>query len=339
MVKMVKKFFSEKRIIDFIILFLLAGTVYSVCLKSGYMTRTDLFQPSDEWMDDSLSVPYMWSDEFGGYGVPIWLISHYHLQFAWAAIWKYSGLSIDTAMRIVWFFPVIVISIFSMYYLSNLLFKNRIASFFSSLLFAVNPIYLLYLSVGYPFGPYAIAITPLVAAFFIKSLHENTARNSVLAGIALSFAIYADLKIAIISAGILLLFAIYHVIFDVYLKNKSLHSAKKAVMILLKSFAFLLITTALLNMFWITPAFAGKGVSVPSGTEQPAYANVANINPLIYSMGVSFKSRTDIGQIALPAALFISAVSFSAVLLYPKNRIISFIALMAIIFIFLSKGA
>ena len=347
---MIKKFVSgiwnylyEKRIIDFIILFGIIGFVYQGWFKPGSIAHIDLFSPSKLWLMDHLSGPFAWFDEHYGFSGGVWTLAEYPVYAAWAVLVKLFNLDIDLARRVVWCYTFLVLSIFSIYYLSYTLFKNRVACFISVLLFNLNNIFMIYLGGGYLMGGTGTSFTALVLALFIKGLRDNSLKHSLLAGFLLGINTYYDMKFTILCSVILLMFFVYNSFFGI--KQNYSYGIRKSNEIFqtmqenARHPVVLFSVTCLLNLFWILPIFLGEGVIFPSGSEQSAYVNASFSNTWFHAIILSLKNRAEMGHIFVPSLFFITVLVYFSIFFRPKNYYVVFLFICALIFAFLSKGA
>jgi len=200
------EYINKKRIIDFIFLFVIIGFVYQGWFKAGSIAHIDLFSPSKLWLQDQLHGPFSWFDEHYGFSGGVWTLAEYPVYASWAVLVKLFNMDIDLARRIVWCYTFLILSIFSMYYLSHILFKNRVACFISVLLFSLNNIFMIYMGGGYLMGGIGTSFVVLVLALFIKALRDDSIKHSLLAGFVLAITTYYDIKFTALSSGVLLMF-------------------------------------------------------------------------------------------------------------------------------------
>lgn len=337
------EYVNKKRIIDFIMLFVIIGFVYQGWFKAGSIAHIDLFSPSKLWLEDQLHGPFSWFDEHYGFSGGVWTLAEYPVYCAWAVLVKAFNLDIDLARRIVWCYTFLILSIFSIYYLSYTLFKNRITCFMSVLLFNLNNIFMIYLGGGYLMGGIGTSFTALVLALFIKCLREDSLKYSLLAGFVLAINTYYDIKFTVLCSAILFMFFLYDIFFarreNNTIKLRSTKEIFARIKVNTKHFLLLGLVASLLNLFWILPSFFGEGVVWPLGSEQPAYVNVSFSNDWFHAFILSLKGRAEMGHIFIPSLFFITILVYISFFFKPKNYYTIFLLICSLIFAFLSKGA
>ncbi len=324
----------KSSLIDCSILLLITFLVYSPWFESGTIARADLFLPTKAWLQDHLSIPHIWSNEHGGFHDGIWQTAQYPLHFLWAFLVIYLGMDVDLTMRFIWCYSFLVVSVFSMYYLCHTLFANRIVSFVATLFFLHNNVILNQMQGGYVGAGMSTAMIPLTLAFLVKGLKESPTRNSVLVGVTLAITIYYDIKIALISSAIIGSFILFHLLVK-YCEGKEF---KKESIHVLTCVVIFSSVTLLLNAFWVLPTLFSGITGVSSNASQPSYINVRSYNPLLFSLTLSYKPRFEMHQILMTPAFFLTILTFMAIVLRPRNKVVLFFTLLALVFVFMSKS-
>ncbi len=196
---------------------------------------------------------------------------------------KFDWLVIE---RIAWFWPFLIISILSSYFLFKKLFSDKFA-LLSSALFTLNTYILMIVGGGQMGVAMAYSIAPLALASFIKvtDVILSSSRNikyqisnikyAIIAGLLLSILVMFDLRIAYITLAAVAVYAVLSIM-NYVLSKETLR--KKIFYILYFVFYIFIIpgiVTFLLNSFWIIPLISGgKNPLVELGS---AYSSLESV--------------------------------------------------------------
>lgn len=328
---------KKSRVLDISLLMILTLIVHRGWLMPGILEYGDLWSAPREAMLRFLSPPYIWQAQcLGRYSVlTLWI---YPITWLLGLI-AHLGFDFGVAERVVWFFPHLLLSIFSMYYFTHILFRRRIVSFFSSLLYALNT-YILHITAG---GILSIGMTyalaPLILAFFIKGLKENRLRNSIFCGFLLALSISYEPRGAYLTIGALFIFFIWYVGEELLVKRlKSLRN-------IMISFIYLIIALTIpviLHFYWLLPSLLVQVPSLPSGYELAGGATALSHMRLNHAatLYVPFWPLGTLEfQQVRPLFFLIPLLVGLAIVLRPKDKRVILLTILAILSVFLVKGS
>ena len=283
---------------------------------------------------------------------------------------KFDWLLIE---RIAWFWPFLIISVFSSYFLFKKLFSDKFA-LLSSALFTLNTYILMVVGGGQMGIALSYTIAPFVLYLFIKTIDFfNSSENNLqfspaspseagraiynfklpmLAGILLSLQIIFDLRIAYITLAAVAIYAVLHILNSVFSKE----TLKKKIFYILYFIFYIFIipgiVTFLLNSFWIIPLISGgKNPLVELGS---AYSSLESVKFFSFAkFEDSFSllhpnwSENIFGKTGFlkPEFLMLPILAYSSLFFISKIKdqrtksYILFFALLGLIGTFLAKGA
>ena len=327
---------KKRRSIDLIILAALILFAYRGWFKPGFIVGGDwgLYIYQENIMD-YFSFPYIWMSGFNAGNYVISSLIYNCTLFMQAFFMYFFNVGYDVTERLVWYYPFVFLAPFSMYYLSYVLFKKRIICFLSSILFALNTYILIGVTGGHLTIAMGYAFSPLILAFFIKSMKETKLKNSMICGILLAISIFYEPRMTYLSAWIIIAYFLYFNL--VRFQSKKLKSyIFKQIMNLGIIFAIPFI----LHFYWILPSITGvnplAAVNLPS---QPITSFMKMDNALalfhpFWSGGAptAFKVNN-----INPLFFLIPILVFSAILLRPNDKNVIFLTLLAIVSVFLVK--
>lgn len=242
--------------------------------------------------------------------------------------------------RVFWFFPFLIFSILSTFYLSHFLFRNKYQAIFSSLIYTFNTYSILLISGGQMGVALAYSFFPFVFLSLIKTTEGITLKRIIITGILLSILTMFDLRISYIffvSAFILFLFK--------FLKREKF------------SFSALLGLTAsvllsfLIHFFWVLPlVLIGEN---PVSKFDDAYSSISAIRFFSFSFIENSISLLHpnwpenlFGKVYFMRSefLILPIIAFSSLpfLVKEKNYIkswIVYLVILCLVGIFLAKGS
>ena len=272
------RFIHRCRIIDFILLFSLSIIIYRGWFAPGIITWGDWWPQNQERMLEMFSCPFIYHHVTNGGHPDLLSLPHFFPIFMHGALAKL-GLSYSVIERILYYFLFLFLSLISMYYLTHILFKKRLASFFASLFYIQTTFILIIAGGGLLTWGVAYAFAPLILALFIESMDENKKRlkKSIFCGILLAISISYNEHIAYLTIGVILLYFICKIFLKIWTREEEIPRYVR------KATGFLAIVAAvpfLLHFYWILPLFAGKsGIPLPASYMRPS-AIISEMNLL-----------------------------------------------------------
>lgn len=251
--------------------------------------------------------------------------------------WIIAALTGNTslALRVVWYWPTLLLAIPSMYLLSWRLFKSRFVSFGAALLYIVNTEFLSRASVGHIalMDPYVLA--PGILLLILKSLDERRIFWSILASLLTTLALILELRTTIILLGVIILFLLIHFIKD------STHFIARCRFYIQLGVA-LVVPIVLLYQFSFLPSVLFEGPTLPSGYDNPSWLYALSSLKTSDALAL-FQSHW---PITLSFDVFPTPFAF---LIFPtlvfltlstrrKDKNIAFLAILGVLGVFLTKG-
>lgn len=290
---------------------------------------------------DYLSGPVLWNMWTMGYSMSvstIFELMNFPLRFAQGILIRSFGVDSGFAAKILFFFPLPFLAAFSMYYLSYVLFKNHLICFFSSLLFTFNQYFLYWAEGGGITIDMATALAPLILAFFINGLRRNGFKSCIIGGLLFAISMFYELRVSYITFGIVAAYLSFDILTKIRFPN--LKATCKDASISIVKLGFFLAVPLALSAFWILPS-AFFGIAIPLGNNQPFWVRSTSLLLVqdaltLHSPWITF-INPDV--VLTPALYAIPIFVFFSILLKPKNAKVTLFSLLAIVFVFLAKGA
>lgn len=269
----------------------------------------------------------------------IWLEPYYRLT-AKIGVELFS-LSWETTEKLFWFLPFIIISLISSFIFINSIIKKivdssskLILSIIGCLIFTTNTYVLMIVGGGQMGIAMAYAVTPAVLYYIFDILEKPSTskknRSFFSAVIITSLQIMFDPRIFLLTFFIIFCY----VIFLLHSSNILSFNLKKIVIILISSI--------ILNLFWIIPGIFsdGKNYNEIITFEGVDYLSFAKFSDTISLLHPNWPENI-FGKIYFMRFEFIllPLIAFSFLIFNFKNNITIFFELIALIGIFLAKGA
>lgn len=269
----------------------------------------------------------------------IWLEPYYRLTAKLGAVWL--SFSWEITEKIFWFYPFLIISITSSYFLLKQLAKelniNRGRSIFipiGSLIFITNT-YILMLTGGGQMGvAMAYALAPLTLLRIIKSLsadqNQDKFRSLGLSSLIFGIQLMFDPRIFILSFSTGF---IYFLFSSPVLKSINLKILKRIIIIIL--FAILI------NFFWILPNlnYYSSEYAVATNVITANFLSFATFSNSISLYHPNWPENI-FGKIGFmkPEFIVFPILALNSLFFAQKNRTILFFAFLGIVGSFLAKG-
>lgn len=273
----------------------------------------ELFNPPFIWTS--------WGQNFGGVNQSLWL---YPLMWLYGALHKFLSLGNDAIIRIIFYFPAVLLAFTSPIFLTRYLGFSKVVQFFSALLYAFNTYFLLLIDGGQVGVALAVGLFPLSLLHLRKLIDYPKVINFSLALLLFILTSAADFRIGAIA---LLTVVVWVLVEGIFSKDLSR----------IKNFRFLLaLIGASLAVFayWILPVLRNNlavGINV-SGPQLLSW-----INPLLLFQ--PHWSANIFGKVSPPPFYFVlmPVLLFGGFLLKREQRILVYIFCF-LFFVFLAKG-
>lgn len=183
------------------------------------------------------SVWVSWGKLLGGISDVVWI---HPLMFLWGVFSKYFNINTDIAIRLIFYFPAVILSIISPIFLTRYLGYSKTIQFFTSLFYVFNTYFILLVDGGQVGVALSYSLFPLVLMFLLRMTDRPDVTKFYQAVLFFMLMIATDLRIAAIC---LLTFIIWPK------TSPSLINVKRRFKIL---FLFCLVILGL-NLYWVMP--------------------------------------------------------------------------------------
>ncbi len=321
---------------------LVIAAFYHAWLKTGFVTAGDFPYFTVSHLLDAVPFPSLWesSSSTGGYNIlsapafPLALLQGIMASFR-----------IDWSMseRLLWIIPAVFLPSASTYALSLAWFRQHLAAFVSALAVVMNSyVYLLY--EGGQFGvAVAYGCIPLILWGFVRGQRRGTIQGFAFTGIFMAIQAMYDIRSTYITVGVL---ALYGLVCCSRLQVRHTDSCAVPSMPLLNivwiaHIVVALGTLAVLNLWWILPAFFVHAPQLPSG-----YVDVVGVHALSHmtlsnsiALFHPFWFANDLRIASINPLFFITPLLFFGLLLRRSSeRVVLFLVVVALVAAFLVKG-
>lgn len=231
--------------------------------------------------------------------------------------------------KLIFFWPIVLISFFSAFFLSKMFLKNKFLNILSGVIYLTNTYALMIFSGGQVGVALAYSLTPLILSRFIKIYNF---KSSIIAGLVLALQILFDPRIAILSIIMVFIYFLFH--YKRAIKNIFLVLINPSIVVLL------------LHMFWILPIFVFRINPVAAVFSDPvsssavvrffSFAYFENTFALLHPNW----PENIFGKIGFMKSEFILIPIFAfSVLLFMRSRKVLFFAFLGLLGAFLAKGS
>lgn len=341
MIKQIKKRFF------LLLLVLLLLTIFKNWFTFNPLSSGDWNFRFDDQIGNFTLFPYVWSPLLSSTGGNISFILGLNTYFLSTALILSTYFHIQWLLieRLVWFWPFLIISIFSSHFLFKKLFPNKFA-LLSSFIFLFNTYNLMLVGGGQMGVAMAYAASPLVLAFFIKLIDGPRLffRTSVIAGFIVALQFLFDIRISYV-----MLFAAFIYFFISGQKERGVKN-------FIKKFGKIFIPTGLitilLNAFWLLPFLAyhqnplqqlGEAYSTAGAVGYFSFAKFEQTISLLHP----YWTENIFGKVGfmksefliLPILAYTGLFFINGLKSLREKRYILFFSLLGLLGAFLAKGA
>lgn len=282
--------------------------------------------------------PYLFSENIKQFSfIPsagvLWLTPYYEITSKFLV--QYLGLNWNLAEKILWFWPFILISMFSSYYLTK--------SWLGVLIYSTNTYVLMLVGGGQMGVAMSYSFAPLILASFIKIIQasKTKVKNLFIAGLVLALQITFDPRVAYIT----LIAVFFFLLFKIEYK-KSKENVKNILRLLFFSILIPIGVAILLNMYWIIPLLRGglssafSGYSSLSGFEFFSFADFSHALSLLHPNW----PENIFGKVYFmqPEFILLPVIAYSSLIFVKKIRqgpLFIYFAFLGVLGSFLAKGA
>lgn len=247
-------------------------------------------------------------------------------------------LHLDYAIleRLVIFFPLVSLLIFSPWYLARTLGFGRIASATTILVFNLNSV--IFLNSTVPLLCLADALLPLVFALFIRVVRHPNIKRGLIFGLIAPIQLLFETRPFYITLFFCSLYLLYSLVTD----PKTRQNFRQ----ICKCFLLSAVIIILLHSYWIVPMFFGNSPGMAQTILPESYKSASGLKSLSYmdllhGLGIvnPYWGRPGTLNPFNPQFLFIPIILFSFLLFGRQKRKFLFFAICILIFSFLVKGS
>jgi hypothetical protein len=335
-IKRIFRSIMKNRSLEIFILIIVVLIGHRGWFKPGLLDYGDMWAIPKETLVKFFTFPYIWLNYF-------YLGAYDSLFYMYPQFWLFGlvanlGFDYSISQRVVYFFPYLFFSIFSMYYFTYVLFKKRVICFFATLFFVFNTFVLSIVDGGIVDSAIGYALCPLILAFFIKGLQQKQPKYSILTGICLSLSIAYYPPAAYLTIGAISLFFIDSLISQI----KSYDDfVKKNTVKLISHLIIVLVVPFVLHFYWILPALLVKIPKVIPGHEHAGWVYTLSYAKLSHALSIYSVSWPpgSSGVQPVPLQYFaIPLIVLIGILARLKDRNVRLLAIIAVISVFFAKG-
>ncbi|OGH05950.1 MAG: hypothetical protein A2W22_03410 [Candidatus Levybacteria bacterium RBG_16_35_11] len=284
----------------------------------------------------------------GGVVSPIlWIYLNFGI--ASTVLGKLFNLSWSIVERVYFLYPIIILSLFSSFYLFKKLFNNSNFAILSSFIFTLNTYLLMVVGGGQVSIALSYVISPLVFYFFLKTFNfakndKLNLKNILFSSLIFSFQFQLDIRIAYVTLIAILIYWVLKII----LNNSFTY--------FLRSFLFGIIVpgilTALIHFYWILPTFlTGKNPiqqmgDIYSSSDAVKFFSFAKFEDTMGLLHPNWPENI-FGKVYFmrPEFLLLPILAYASLIFFPKIKdlrlktYLLYFACLGIIGAFLAKGA
>ncbi len=283
-------------------------------------------------------VPFVWDNRGGnsGLGSPTSMFLYMYLpSLISGLLYNYFQITYNISEKIIWFFPFLIFSITSIFYLTKTLNLSKIVSFFAIIFYVLNTYILLVVDGGQVGIALAYSLFPLVLGLFIKSLSDNF-KKKIIFGLSLALLGVFDFRIALLASLSIGLYSL----FFLYFEKKTLHFKLTSITISLITALFIVCG---IHFYWILPTIISGGIPALSSAwgnvEQAEQLSWMNLNHLFFVFQPNWPQNSfgKLNPIQFEFFL-IPVIAFFPLVFKKINYQFLFLISITLIFTFLGKG-
>lgn len=322
---------------DKYILIILAILVYFRFLTTKINVANDFPYIFPELLKSGLNIPFIWTargaEGMGSYAASImWF---WPIEFLYG-IGANIGLGFSFLEKILGFFPIFILGFVGISKLSRYFGVKGWGIVIGAFIYLVNTYILLLIDGGQLQIGLAYAWIPTVVFLILTSLDKGF-KNKILAGLAVSLLGFFDIRFVYVLVVLLLLRFIYQFIFLSFSewKNWLISWFKLAIAVGIVSIG--------LNAYWLLPVALAKAAALPETYTRGIQAlslSFANLGHSLFLLQPHWYKNV-FGKITplLPQFVLIPILVFLAPILRRKNKEVGFWLIVALVSVFLVKGA
>jgi hypothetical protein len=325
---------KNKEPLFWLILIVAFFLVFKAWFSFGEISAGDAAFYFDENLKELSFTPYLWLTSGLGY----FCVQLFSFPYLFLLIKGFSLLNLPWVIieRLAWYWPFLVIGIFSSRFLIKTVSSKIKFRFLAPFVFLLNSYILMVIGGGQISIAFAYAISPLVIALFIRNTTNNSVTSSVILGLSLALQIAFEPRIAALTLAT----AIFY-FFWIYRFSHLKH--------VVETFLIPLAIVIGVHFFWILPTIISGKESYPSGLSSSGWVGFLSFADFSNSLSFLHPNWPEniFGKIYFmrPAFLALPILAFTSLLFINglKNlrikKTILFFSSLALIGSFLAKGS
>lgn len=299
--------------------------------SSGVLTQGDWILSLPNWSKSLFSIPTIWKSYAIG---AVDFTPPFYIFLLIEGFLSTIGISYAYIERIIFMWPIAVLTIPLSYIFLKYITKNSIAALVGALIYAYNS-YFLIIQTGHLTLMIGFTFAPIVLLFFMKTLEQKSWFYSALTGITGFLISFYEFRAFYLLAILAALYYFYYICFIA--EGKKLIILKRTL-----HFAFLpMIIVLLLNFYWILPLMHVTPVSDGSIFNRDLFGkefmNINKATALFHPYWNGTKYLPFVTQPIQFQFFVLPILAFIGMFLARKNKIVLFYGLVALMGIFLTK--
>ena len=314
-----------KKLLIFLAFFLPSIFVFRSLFMGGSLAWGDapFFYPEN--LKELFNLPYVWNFRNDNLGAPqfsvLWL---YLPTFLYGLLNHFLSFGNDILVRIIFYFPSVILAIVGSWLFIGRFTRSLPGRFFGTFLYGFNTYFLTLVDGGQIGVALSYGLFPLAVTLSMNYLDKTSIKNYFPALISLFAIVNVDLRVAIIA-----------VLFIIFWQIQQPNLRKRII-----NFLIMLFSVTVLSFYWILP-FASNYKDAVSGVEGVLEDN--NFINLINSIFL-FQPHFPLNEFGKLASLpfyfaLLPVLIFGGLIISKsKNTLLLTLALLFLIFAFLSKG-
>lgn len=270
---------------------------------------------------DKIHVWNEWGGVLGNVNKTLWL---YPINYLYGFIGGYLGIGNDIAIKLVFYFPAIMLSLVSSICFARFLNAGKISVFITALLYSLNTYFLLLVDGGQVGVLLSYGLFPLTLLYLRKLLDKLTVNLFFSVLIIFNLQLLTDIRFGIIVLLTIIVWEIFQIVLDRNFSRKNYFAL-----------TLILLTSLLINSFWLAPLLLLDGVAVANGISG------LQLTTLLHSLTLfqPHWPNNEFGKVNFPPYYFIGlpAIWIIGQIFYPSRKYLPII-LTLLVFVFLTKG-
>lgn len=314
---------------SWILILILILVIFRHWISLGSISAGDLgfFYPINikEYWQPPLSWESFRNSGLGGYAIPFQGAFFYNLPIG---ILSRLVTSFSLIQRLVWFWPILVFSLFSSWFFSSLVpiptpGSNR--GFSTALTVGIlvfNTYFFMVLLGGQITVALAYAIFPLVLALFLRIINQERPKpvRVIVFSLALALLVAFDLRFAYLFFLIVFFYFLFHLFSQKFSLKTSFKLIKKYCLVFIPA-GF--IATAL-HLYWLLPLFLIRRPSLPAGYDQAGWVEFLSFADFSQALSLLHPNWPEgiFGKTYFmrPEFLILPILAFSSLLFITNNK-------------------